>query len=78
MSAPEIEQSAIAAIKRAMRYRKVTRAELSRRLGVTPPFVSNVLNGNDKNMTMRTCARMLAACDYSAEVRLRPIPEVPA
>lgn len=67
-----LEHSAVEAVNRALRYQGVTRAELSRRMGLTPPFVSNVLNLTAKNMTMRTCARMLDALGYDAEVRLRP------
>ncbi|MCY4027582.1 MAG: helix-turn-helix transcriptional regulator [Acidobacteria bacterium] len=48
----------------------VTRAELARRMGRTPGFVSQVLNGG-RNLTLRTIA------DIAGALSLRPSLKVP-
>lgn len=47
----------------------VTRSELARRLGVTKPYITNILNGN-RNMTLRTLVRFADALDLSVKVVL--------
>lgn len=46
-----------------MDTRKVTRSELADRVGVTKGYISQLLTGQ-RNMTLRTLARLADALDY--------------
>jgi transcriptional regulator with XRE-family HTH domain len=54
-----------------MRERKLTRADLASRMGVSPGRVSQVLSGGE-NLTLRTLASLAAALDAQFEVELKP------
>src|SRR6267154_931959 len=54
-----------------MRERKLTRADLASRMGVSPGRVSQVLSGGE-NLTLRTLASLAAALDAQFEMDLRP------
>jgi len=54
----------------------LTRKTLAKRLGKSKGFVTQILAG-DRNMTLRTLARLAAALDCRAEVKLTPIPGPP-
>lgn len=47
-----------AAIETALQDRKITQADLARRLNVSPARVSQMLGGNGANLTARTVARI--------------------
>lgn len=63
----------VAEIRRIMSRQGVTAAELARRLGQTPGHVSQMLTG-DRNLTLRTVARILHALDATGRVQasIRP------
>ncbi len=54
---------------RAMEEQSVTKAELAQRLGTSPAFVSQVLNGKP-NMTLLTLAKFAAALGLEPTIRL--------
>jgi transcriptional regulator with XRE-family HTH domain len=54
-----------------LRERRITRAELADRMGVSAGRISQVLSG-DENLTMRTLASLAMALDARFEVQLRP------
>lgn len=55
----------------ALQETGVTRAELARRLGRTPGFVSQVLGGG-RNLTLRTIADIAVALDLRPAFKLSP------
>jgi transcriptional regulator with XRE-family HTH domain len=62
----------------AMKSQGVTRSDLARRLGVTPGFVSNYLNGR-KSPGADVMERFSAALNLKPRIVLDPAPEsVPA
>lgn len=65
-------EKVVALIRGLMKERKVTNADLSRKLGKDPGYVSRVLAGK-MNLTLRTVADVLWALDSSFEVRATPI-----
>ena len=48
----------------------ISRAELAKRLGATPAYVSKVLNGSDANYTIETMAKWARALGSIAQIRL--------
>lgn len=54
----------------------VTKAELAKRLGRSPGFVSQVFGGG-RNLTLRTIADIAAALSLRPTFRLSPNPKVP-
>lgn len=50
----------------------LTRADLARRLKVSPPYVTKVLRG-DANLTLRSLARLARAVESRARISLEPI-----
>jgi antitoxin component HigA of HigAB toxin-antitoxin module len=66
-------------IRNLMQERKVTNADLARKLGKDPGYVSRVLAGK-MNLTLSTVADILWALDSSLEVVTKPIDprEIPA
>ena len=54
-----------------MAQRKLTRADLANRMGVSPGRVSQVLSGGE-NLTLRTLASLAVALDGQFEVELKP------
>jgi transcriptional regulator with XRE-family HTH domain len=55
-----------------LKSKKVSRAELARRLGVSAPHVSQMLGDEDANLTLRTLARIYAALGEEAFVCAKP------
>lgn len=53
-----------------MGRRKITKAELAKRMGKTPAYVSQILAG-DRNLTLRTIADIALALDLRPGVVLR-------
>jgi len=60
-----------------MKQHNITRADLAKRLGVTPGRVSQVLSG-DENLTLRTIGTVAQALGAYVYVRLVPEAEVSA
>ena len=54
-----------------MSQRKLTRADLASRMGVSPGRISQVLSGGE-NLTLRTLASLAAALDGQFELELKP------
>jgi len=54
-----------------MHERKLTRADLASRMGVSPGRVSQVLSGGE-NLTLRTLASLATALDARFDLALRP------
>ncbi len=48
----------------------ISRAELAKRLGATPAYVSKVLNGSDANYTIETMAKWARSLGAIAQIRL--------
>ena len=55
-----------------MEKQQVTRAELARRLGFSPPYVSKLLSGNT-NMTLKTISDLFYALGRSVRIVDRPL-----
>jgi transcriptional regulator with XRE-family HTH domain len=65
------------AIQERMRAEGVSKAELARRLGVSPAQISKLLNAATCNLTLRTLARVAHALDARLEWDFRRLlPEV--
>ncbi len=62
------------AIASLMHEQAVSRAELARRIGKSPAFVTKILRG-DNNFTLRTLSDLLFALDRSAHLSLGDIGE---
>ncbi|UJX40398.1 helix-turn-helix transcriptional regulator [Desulfovibrio sp. JY] len=58
-----------------MKQTNVSKAELSRRLGTSKPFVTKVLSGQ-ANLTMKTLIKILHALGYKPETRIVPIDSI--
>jgi transcriptional regulator with XRE-family HTH domain len=54
-----------------MSQRKLTRADLASRMGVSPGRISQVLSGGE-NLTLRTLAGLAVALDGQFELELKP------
>ncbi len=59
-----------------MRERKIGRAELAGRMGVSPGRVSQILSGGE-NLTLRTLAGLAVALEAELEVVLKPCKSTP-
>jgi len=55
-----------------MSQRKLTRADLAGRIGVSPGRISQVLSGGE-NLTLRTLASLAVALDGQFELELKPL-----
>lgn len=58
------------AIHAAMKRRNITKAELAKRMGKTPAYVTQILAEN-RNLTLRTIADIALALDLRPRVILR-------
>lgn len=58
-----------AEIDRLMAEREVTRAELGRRIGATPAYVTKVLRG-ETNLTVKTMVSLASALGAQVEIRV--------
>ncbi|HVF60486.1 MAG TPA: helix-turn-helix transcriptional regulator [Thermoanaerobaculia bacterium] len=58
-------------LTRAMEREGVSRAELARRLGATPAYVTKILRGN-VNFTLATMVRLARALGAELHVQLSP------
>lgn len=65
-----LEAEARRVLERALVASGVTRTELAKRLGIDRSRVSNVLNGVESNLTVRTLDAYLAALGFTAIIRL--------
>ena len=54
-----------------MSQRKLTRADLASRMGLSPGRISQVLSGGE-NLTLRTLASLAVALDGQFELELKP------
>ena len=61
--------SVAAAMVKALKFRRLKRRELARRLGVSAPYVTAVLRG-DKNLTLGQVVRVLDALRFRLDVRI--------
>jgi transcriptional regulator with XRE-family HTH domain len=59
---------------KAMKRKQITKKELAERVGVSPAFVSQVLNSKP-NMTLLTLAKFAIALDLDVHIHLSPRPE---
>jgi len=59
-------------IANVMEEHGISRAELAKRLGKSPAFVTKLLRGNN-NFTLRTLSDVFFAMDYSARLTLGPV-----
>lgn len=59
-------------IATVMEEHGISRAELAKRLGKTPAFVTKLLRG-DNNFTLRTLSDVFFAMDYGARLTLGPV-----
>src|SRR5580698_2531377 len=55
-----------------MRERRLTRADLAARMGVSPGRVSQILGGGE-NLTLRTLAALSTALDARFDIELNPL-----
>lgn len=62
---------------RAMGDKGVTRAELARRIGTSPAYVTKILRGST-NFTLATIVRIAHALNMRVDVRLEPRAEIEA
>lgn len=69
--AEELVLEIIASLNKAMNERGITRRELAARLGTSPSFVSEVLNGKP-NLTLLTLCRFAEALGLYPSVKLTP------
>lgn len=69
--ADEVSLQIIADIYQAMLRHNMTKKELAGRVGVSPAFVSQVLNGKP-NLTLLTLAKFAIALDLDCHVHLTP------
>jgi transcriptional regulator with XRE-family HTH domain len=74
---PEIlEESALAGaqatIAEAIKEAELSYAEVARHMGCSRSFVSRMLSGGH-NLTIRTMARALAACNFEVTFAYRPL-----
>ncbi len=67
----ELQDGLRDAVEEQMEMAGVTRAELSRRLGVSPAYVSNVLNGV-RTLTLRGLIKIATALDLGFDIVLEP------
>lgn len=56
-------------IQDAMDASGITKAQLARRLGVKPGYITRFLQGGS-NLTIRTLARALASCGFEFNLKL--------
>ena len=63
-------------LTRVMEREGVSRAELARRLGATPAYVTKILRGN-VNFTLATMVRLARALGTELQVQLTPAQEHP-
>ncbi len=54
---------------------KISKAELSRRIGVKPSVISRLLDGKGRNVQLDTVADVADALDVYIEMRVRPQPK---
>ncbi|BDP44906.1 hypothetical protein DAETH_48750 (plasmid) [Deinococcus aetherius] len=59
-------------LRRALRLRKVSGAQVAQQLGVTPPVVSRWLSPDYHQHGMETLRRIADALDMDVEVKLKP------
>lgn len=59
-------------LRRALRLRRMSGAQVAQRLGVTPPVVSRWLSPDYHQHGMETLRRIADALDMDVEVRLKP------
>jgi len=59
-------------IANVMEEHGISRAELAKRLGKSPAFVTKLLRG-DNNFTLRTLSDVFFAMDYGARLTLGPV-----
>ncbi|GAA5533674.1 helix-turn-helix transcriptional regulator [Deinococcus aluminii] len=59
-------------LRRALRLRKMSGAQVAQQLGVTPPVVSRWLSPNYHQHGMETLRRIADALDMDVEVKLKP------
>jgi transcriptional regulator with XRE-family HTH domain len=59
------------AVRRMLELRQISRAELARRLDVSPAYVSKMLSG-DENLTIETMVKVAMALDGTVALDVRP------
>lgn len=64
------EVAAANAMTKARRLARLTQAQVAERMGTAQPNVSRMLKGR---VTLENLFRYLAACGYTAEIRLKPL-----
>ncbi|HEX8626467.1 MAG TPA: helix-turn-helix transcriptional regulator [Allosphingosinicella sp.] len=57
-------------IQRVLNDRKITQKHLAAKLGVGESYVSQMLGGSARNLTLRTIARVMKALDVKATIVL--------
>lgn len=57
-------------IQRILNEKRITQAELARRLGVGESYVSQMLGDSARNLTLRTVARVLTALDETPHLTI--------
>lgn len=69
-----VEETALATaqarIQNAMDRSKVTKAELARRMEVSPSYITRIMSG-EHNLTIKTLARALHECGFRALIDIR-------
>ena len=74
----EITDDVIKQINEALDAGRMTKGELAERMGVTPGYVSHLLVGRKRNLTVETLVKLANALDLSLEINfgvLRKGPE---
>lgn len=54
-----------------MEKQKITRTELAKRLGVSPPFITKLLNGNP-NLTLKTMMNIATVLKSNLNIQIQP------
>ena len=69
----ELEKLSIAyALVNLREQRKLTQAQLARRMRVSQPFIAKLESGEAKNYNLETLAKLAFALDSDLEVRFKP------
>lgn len=70
LAADQMLARAMATVRDALAESAKTQREIARRMGVTEARLSHIATGQDRNLTLRTIARLAEACDSDFTIEL--------
>lgn len=68
----KIKTGLVIEIKKAMRRLELTQQEAAKRMGITQPKVSGMMNGDFSNLSERKLMDCLNRLGYDIEIKVRP------